>query len=405
MLTYEEALRKILECPFTPTTERVPLMDSEGRYLSESIAAPWPLPRFDNSAMDGFAVHARDTREAGLTCPVTLDIVGESAAGAAFDGKCAEGSAIRISTGAEMPDHLDGIVPIEKCEVEGEKVKIFKAATSGQYIRRRGEDVAESHALFGVGTKVSPAVLSFLASYNIEDIPVFVRPKVAILSSGDEIRPFGSELTGSQIVGSSSYYLERELAACGCETRDFGISPDNVDAYTAMFEEALSWGDIVVTTAGVSMGEHDVVGNVTEKLGGELLFWKAAIRPGKPIMVTRFGDKIHFGLPGNPVSTCCNTEVFLKPFLRRAFNCEPYLVPRMNVKLADACPRDKSRLFFVYSLAYLEDGETFLRPLSKQSSGNLYNPAQANALAVIEPGDKDAPKKSMIEMIPIRCGL
>lgn len=404
MLPYRDALDQILSLPFALGKETVPLLQAHGRVLAAPIPAPWPLPRFDNSAMDGFAMRAADA----ATAPVELPIAGESAAGHPFPGTVPPGHAIRISTGAKVPAGLDGIVPIEKAEaIEGgaAAVRLLVAPTSGAFIRARGSDIAEGQELFPAGTPITPAVLAFLSSFNIEEVTVYKRPRVAVLTSGDEVKELGTPLRESDIVASSLYFLEEELRHCGCEPRLFGIAPDDADQFRARFEEALAWGDLLVTTAGVSVGGHDVVHDVIAAQGGTVHFWRVAVRPGKPMLVATYGGKHHFGFPGNPVSTCCNTELFLKPFLRRAFGITPAEPPTERLPLATACPRDKGRLFFVYCTDEIQDGQRHLRPLPRQNSGNLYLVAQATYLAVVDPGPDEIPAGEKVEAMALRREL
>ncbi len=195
------------------------------------------------------------------------------------------------------------------------------------------------------------------------------------------------------------------LNACHCEARVFGIPRDEIDDYRQKFREALEWSDILVTTAGVSVGPHDLVGKVVAELAGQVHFHRVAVRPGKPMMVTTFGDKVHFGLPGNPVSTCANTEIFIKPFLRKTFGIEPVIAPMEKVALASDCQVDRRRLFFVYSELYIQDGERMIRPMDNQNSGNILNPALANALAVVEPGENTIPSGEKVDVLEIRRRL
>ena len=384
MITYRQALDLILALPFDAGMEMCPLLDSVDRFLAEPVGAPWPMPRFDNSSMDGFAARAEDLHDATTDHPARLSIVGESAAGRAFAGEAAPRTAIRISTGAPVPPGYDAIIPIENARLVGERDVEFPApAVAGRYIRRRASDVAEGQALFARGARVTPAVLAFLASFNIPAVRVARRPRVAILTGGDEIVAHGAPLGEGQIVGSSLYYLDAELRACGCEPRVFGIARDHLPDLRALFSEALAWGDILVTTAGVSVGPHDLMGRVVEELGGTTILHQVAIRPGKPMLVATYGAKVHFGFPGNPVSTCCNFEIFLKPFLRRAFGIEPTVRPTETRIAAGRFDADPRRLFFVYTII---DGDT-ARPLPNQNSANLLLPAMANALAIIKPGD------------------
>lgn len=410
MISYQEALDKILSIPFEAGPEEVALMEAEGRHLREGVRAPWPLPRFTNSAMDGYAVHHEDLAGASEESPVELEVLGESAAGEPFGaGSVPRGGAVRISTGAPLPEGPTVVVPRERAaEAEAggvRRVRLSLALAEGAFVRREGSDVAADAVLFGPGTRITPAVLAFLASYNVARVVVSRRPKVGILTSGEEIRPYGSPLAGGEIVGSSLYFLERELAACGCEARVFGISPDDAGAFQGEMERLLEWADVAVTTAGVSVGDHDVVGRALKGLGAEVHFWRVAVRPGKPMLLATVGGKPWFGLPGNPVSTCCNTEIFLKPFLRRAFACPRAVEEYESALLLDDCPRDRHRLFFVYGQDAEEHGVRGVRPFPNQSSGNALNPALADRLIVLAPGQQPERRGTEVSTLRLRTGL
>lgn len=403
LLSYREALDRILALALPLRTERVPLLESAGRVLAAAIPAPWPMPRFDNSSMDGFALRA----EGNQAPPAVHTVVGESAAGRRFEGSVGPGEAIRISTGAAVPAGLNAVVPVEVVrQLEGGlRIVLDQPARPEVFIRRRGSDVAEGQSLFGAGSVITPAVLAFLAGYNVAAVEVFARPRVAILTSGEELKPHGATLGPSDIVASSLYYLERELAACGCEPRLLPIAPDDPAAFTQLFADALQSADFVVTTAGVSVGEHDVVKQAIDALGGSVHFWRVGVRPGKPMVVATFGAVHHFGLPGNPVSTCCNVEIFLKPWLRRCFAMEPTELPLQAMRLATDCPRDRQRLFFVYANVRVVDGAAVVEPLPNQNSGNLLLAAMADALIVLDPGLDPARAGDMVQVLPIRLGL
>ncbi|MCB2155530.1 molybdopterin molybdotransferase MoeA [bacterium] len=404
MLTYEEALGKILGIDWEIGTERVALLEAGGRHMAASVQAPWPLPRYTNSAMDGFTVRCSDIEGATPDTPVDLPIAGESAAGHPLDGPIEPGTAVRISTGAQIPDGADGVVPTELVDVKGERVVFRQPATPGRYIRRQGEDVAEGANLFGRGKRLDPATLAFLAMYNIPEVEVLRHPRVAIMTSGDEVKHHGAELGETDIVGVNIYYLEQELRAFGCEPRIIGIAPDEPAKFRAMFEEAVDWGDVIVSTAGVSVGEHDIVHEVLRDMKADILMWRSAVRPGKPLLVATIGKKPYFGMPGNPVSVCANTEIYLKPFLRQAMGIAPICTPLERMELLVDCPRDRGRLFFVYARAAVVNGNWKVEPLGHQSSGNLSNAAHGNCLIVLEPGDEKVSAGEMVDVMRIAVG-
>lgn len=399
MIDFQEALKRVAELPLAIRAERVPLLEAGGRRLSRALRAPWPLPRFDQSAMDGFAVRSADLLEASKDQPVWLRIAGESAAGHPMAGPLAPGQAARISTGAPIPDRADSIVPIERARVEDLRVAFTETPTPGRYIRHAGEDVPENAKLFEAGKRLDPAALAFLAMYNLPEVEVLSRPRVAILTSGDEIHAHGEELGDSGIVGVNMYYLREELHAFGCEPRLFGIVPDNAEAFRGVLAEALDWADLVVSTAGVSVGEHDIVHEAVRALGGETVFWRVSIRPGKPLLVALFDEKPFFGLPGNPLSVFCGTELFVKPFVAWKLVGES-IEPRIErMWLAEETRRDAKRLFFVIATCAYTDHEWVVRPVSNQSSGNLSGAAKGNAFLVLEAGENRVGQGSKVNVV------
>jgi len=401
MLPYAQALETILELPFELGREKIPTATAGGRWLAEPLRAPFAQPRFDNSAMDGVALRSGDVP--GV--PATLPLAGESAAGRRFPGVVPPGHAIRISTGAVVPLELDCIVPIEEVHLDGDSVTMRSAPRPGAHRRVMGSDVAEGSIAIPTGRALTAADVAFAASFNVAELGVLARPRVGILTSGDEIRLLGEALGPDDIVGSSIYYLEEELRRCGCEPRFFGVARDDADDFAARFGEMLAWADVLITTAGVSVGAHDVVGEVIQRFGGRVHFWKVAVRPGKPMLVASYGTKHHFGFPGNPVSTCCNTEIFLKPFLRRAFgSASPVATPWM-LPLAVDCPRDVARLFFVQARFEASSGARVIRPLPNQNSGNLSLCAASDALIIVEPGIGTIPAGTVVPVLPISQGL
>ncbi len=400
MIEFEEALKIITDHAIVLNIEEVVLLDAGSRYLSEAIKAPWPLPRFDNSAMDGFAVRARELNSASESNPIILRVAGESAAGSPFDGAVREGECVKISTGAKLPEELDAAVPREIVTINSEQASFSREVQPNQFIRKLGSDVAVNSEIAGKGDRISPSLTMLLASFNLESVQVFTKPKVAILTSGDEIRELGEELGESDIIGSSLYYLRQDLANFGCEARIVGIAKDSKEAFRDLLEESLSWADVVVSTAGVSVGDHDVVGQVLGELEAEIHFWRVRIRPGKPMLFATVAGKPYFGLPGNPVSSACNTEIFIKPFLRRSFGRDTGLLPCFFAPAATNIQPDKGRLFFQYGS--WDETRRGVVPLPNQNSGNLTLPAKADLLIVTDSGEKIISEGTLMKIIPLR---
>lgn len=384
MISYEEALEIILSQDIVLGSEEVPTLDSLGRVISEPVNAPFDLPRFNYSAMDGFAF-MWDSKFAESTGQ-KLKIVGESAAGIPFKGDIGPGECIRISTGAQTPDTVDTVIPKEKVGVNSQEITINESVKQGYSIRIRGEDVREGGAMIGAGTLIQSHHLGLISHLNQSHVKVFKKPKVALLTSGEELRALGEKLESHQIINSNSYYLKSRLEQLGCQVSDFGVTKDDQKEFQNCLSAALEWSDFVATTAGVSVGDHDVVPSAVEKLNGETLFWKLALRPGKPMLFARFEEKLLFAFPGNPVSVFTELELFLVPFLRKILGLKSKDNRFLNAELIEDTKSDLKRLFFALGHFKNVAGNYQVQVLKKQSSGNFHNTTLANCLVRLEPG-------------------
>ncbi|MBV8336136.1 MAG: molybdopterin molybdotransferase MoeA, partial [Alphaproteobacteria bacterium] len=298
MISVEEALSRLIE-PLTPLSpEQISLVDGLGRVLAEDVAARRTQPPFAVSAMDGYAVRAEDLRE----IPVDLRIVAEVPAGAGFGGHVGAGEAARIFTGAPLPAGTDTIVIQEDTARDGDRVRVLEAAPLGRHIRREGLDFAEGEILLRSGRRLTARDIGLLAAMNRPWLFTHRQPRIGILSTGDEIVMPGDPIGPHQIVSSNSLSLAAFVAACGGVPVSAGNAPDDIESLRRI-AAATSGVDLLVTTGGVSVGEHDLVREALAMDGFELDFWQIAMRPGKPLMVGRYRGTPMIGLPGNPVST------------------------------------------------------------------------------------------------------
>ena len=309
LLSVAEALARVTAGLKPLEVERVALEGASGRVLAEDVAARLTQPPFDASAMDGYAVRAADV----TAVPVMLRVVGRSAAGAGFRGRVGPGEAVRIFTGAPVPEGADLIVIQENAEEEQGSVTI-KEAAGEPHIRPRGQDFAEGEILLTAGTRLGPREMMLAAAMNQADLPVRRKPKVAILATGNEVVPPGSELAADQIVSSVPYGLAALIARHGGEAMALGIAKDEPESIITL-ARAGSAADILVTIGGASVGEYDLVAAALKSEGLELDFWKIAMRPGKPLLFGRMGNQRVLGVPGNPVSALICAHVFLIPML------------------------------------------------------------------------------------------
>ena len=408
MISVEEALERILSYVTLLEPEEKPILDALGQVLADDIISDINIPPLDNTAMDGYAVRAADTAGAHDASPVTLRVVGELAAGYLFDGEVAAGAAVRIMTGAPMPRGADAVVPFEETDEptgrtfgsfakSRDVVGILKAADLGANIRRAAEDVREGQSILSKGAVLHPPQIGVLASLGRATVRVHRRPVVAILSTGDEVREPGQTLSPGQIYDSNAYSISAMVLANGGIPKRLGIAKDTVEALTAKLREGLD-ADMLVTSAGVSRGDYDVVKDVLAK-EGEIDFWTVRMRPGKPLAFGAFpsaGRRVpHIGLPGNPVSSMVSFELFGRPAIYKMLGRSDWQRPRVRAIAEEAIPNTDARRVFARAIVTQRDGRYYAALTGPQGSGILTSMAVANALAVvpedvagIEPGDE-----------------
>lgn len=315
LLPVAEALARVMDGAGPGSSEELPLHEAAGRVLAAPLRALRTQPPFDASAMDGYAVRSADIAAA----PARLRVIGEAPAGRLFSGMVGSGEAVRIFTGAPLPEGADTILIQENArKIEDGVIEALEPAKPGRHIRRRGLDFTEGEELLEAGRLLDPAALSLAASANHPSLSVVRRPRIAIIATGDELLPPGSTTGPDQIISSNAYGVGAVAKSIGAEAIDLGIAPDRRDAIAAMVRKALDSGvDVVVTLGGASVGDHDLVHDVLAAEGMALDFWRIAMRPGKPLMFGRLGATRVLGLPGNPVASLICSHLFLKPLLAR----------------------------------------------------------------------------------------
>ena len=323
-LSVDEAIEQILGAVRPLGSEQVDLLSARGRVLAEDVAAVAPIPPWANSSMDGFAVRYADLAAAGSIArerPLELRVVEEVPAGRMPSRTLGAGEAARIMTGAPLPEGADTVVPLEDAEAREGCVRLFAGASRGAYVRPVGQDVAAGELVLPAGTPVTPAVVGMLAQLRRAYVAVHAAPRVAILSTGDELVEVDDRDDArpgrAAIVNSNSYQLAAAVAEAGAAPLQLGIAEDRPEAIRAKVETGLRLADCLVSTGGVSVGDYDFVKAVLADLGADLRFWKIAVRPGKPLVFGLVAGRPYFGLPGNPVSSLVTFELFVRPALRQ----------------------------------------------------------------------------------------
>ena len=377
MINYEQARRMIQEKVAPAGVERVLLLEAAGRVLAQDYSAPKDMPGWDNSAMDGFAVRSAD-------CPpgVVLKVTDYIPAGVSSDDVVAAGCAARIMTGAPIPAGADAVVPIEETEAGTETVKLLNQVRKNDHIRFRGEDVACGEPVIASGTILGPPQVSLLASFSAVMVPVYRRVRVAILSTGDELVEIGTETRESQIVNSNALALATAIKLCGAEPVILGIARDNRESHLALLSEGLK-ADALITSAGVSAGDRDLVREILAELGVVEQFWKPGIKPGGPTAFGMKGAVPVFSLPGNPVSTMITFEEFARPALLRMMGHEKVFRRTVRGYLKEGARKKAGKLNFLRVHVTLEDGRYVAGTSGDQNTGILKTMLRCNALALL----------------------
>ena len=371
--------------------ENVPIVEAGGRVSAVDVRARVDLPPFASSAMDGFAVRAADL-------PGSLRIAGESAAGRPFGGQLGPGSAVAISTGAVVPEDADAVVPIENVSVTDNAVTISKSVEPGAHVRPRGGDVTSGEVVVPAGVRLTPARLAAAAASGVAELSCARRPRVAVLATGSELVGPGGSLRPGQIYETNSVMLSTAAAGVGAEVVLQPSVADDEEALRETLERGLA-ADVLVTSGGVSVGEHDLVRAVELELGVEEVFWRVAMKPGKPVSFGVRGETLVFGLPGNPVSALVGCELFVKPALRALQGLADPL-PRFEPgRLAVGLRRNEERDEFVRAGAQVDGDELVLEPVIGQESHMLVRSAAADALVHIPRGNGELAAGSTVRWL------
>jgi molybdopterin molybdotransferase len=373
-------------------SEELPVADALGRVLATDLAAAEDLPPFDSSAMDGYAVIAGPAGE--------LEVVDESRAGHPATHTMASGQAIEISTGAQMPAGADAVVPVERVQVSNGRVTVPETAP-GNNVRYRGDDIRNGQPVMSAGTELGPAELAVAASLGHERVTVGVQPRVVILATGDELVEPGQPLGPGQIRNSNTVGLAAQAARAGAEVVASEIVRDNLEATTAALSDALERADVVCVSGGVSVGPHDHVKPALSSLGVEERFWRVALKPGKPTWFGTRGEKVVFGLPGNPVSAMVTFHLFARPALRALAGAGADDT-RATAILDQQLPRNTARDEVVRCRLRAEDDGWHVSPTKNQSSHILTSMLGAEAFALVEAGDGEIEAGSRVPIELLR---
>jgi molybdopterin molybdotransferase len=392
MISVEEALEILLSNLPERKVEQVAFQEALGRVLAEDLIATCDIPSFDRSSMDGYAVRAADVAPP----PVELRVVGESRAGGEIPGGIRAGEAVAIMTGAPVPEGADAVEVIEQCEIEngGGKIRILKPVKARQNIAFRGSEAKAGRVVMAAGHRVGPAEIAVMATFGYSSVKVYRRPRVAIFATGDELVELDQTPQPGQIRNSNAYCLASQLRLIGLEADYLGIVRDDREDLRRKILAGLE-RDVLIITGGVSMGEYDFVREVFQDLELEILFSKVAIKPGKPTVFARRGDKLVFGLPGNPISALITFECFVRPALGRLCGMTAPELPRMKGELLADMRQSPGRTAFMPAWVSWQDGGWKVEPLQWKSSADIIGFTGANATFIF-PKNRDLLQKGEI---------
>jgi len=398
LLSVSEAIGKILAEFTTVGIEQVMLENACGLVLARDFVSDVELPRFADSSMDGFAVIADDVHLANDNEPIELQVIADVPAGSFYDGNVEHGQAVRVMTGGVLPNGADAVVPVEFTNYDYRQpglpapatVRISKPVSKGENIRNRGQDIYKGQLIFPVGSMLRPQEIGMLATLGHAVVEVYKKPIVGLLSTGDEIVSPGEALPLGKIYDSNGYTLGALVNQAGGEAVRLGTAPDRIDAIKNCLEQAVEMGvDLIVSSAGVSVGAFDFVRSVIEQQG-QITFWRVNMRPGKPLAFGNYRGIPIVGLPGNPVSAFVGFQVFVRPIIAKLRGLSDWRMPVQKVVLDESITSD-GRESYLRSIVFQKRGKLYARLTGHQGSGNLYSLVQANALLIVPSEVKSLP--------------
>jgi len=404
MLDYTDARSLVFE--HTRPLNRIlrPLPEARGFAAAEDLRASHPMPLFDNSAMDGYAVRSEEVANAGEGNPVRLENLGYIPAGDTGDFRVGPGQCAQIATGAPVPPGADAVVMKEDVRVDGSQVVILKAMRRHENLRFRGEDIAEGRVIVAQGTRIGPAQISVLASFGYAEVPVIRPPSVSIVSTGNELVEVQEQPGPGQLRESNRYMLRGLIEEEHCPVSMVAMAPDDPGQLRDVFAQALE-ADLMLISGGMSVGDHDFTKTTFAELGIERLFWKIRVKPGKPLFFGKRGDTRVFGLPGNPSSGYVLFGEFVRPALRRMMGLRELELPMLDAVLDESITDCIPRMQFLRAQLWSSAGEYRVRQLPFQGSNSIGSLVDSNALIQVPPNTTELSAGTRVRVRPLNNSI
>lgn len=387
-ISLEKAQSLLLQDCKAVGEELIVLTEALHRVISTDIKAEENIPPFDRSPLDGYAFKAVDSKEASKERPATLQVVEEVPAGYAPAKEVSSGTAIKVMTGAPIPKGADAVIKYEITERNGDYLKIFNAFKSGQNVILAGEDVKAGQVIARKGTLITPPVIGLLASLGITKVPAFKRPKIALISTGDELLEIEEPLKPGKIRNSNRYSLQAYIESIGAEAVIIGTAQDRVEEVAELIEQGLNLADMVITTGGVSVGDYDVVGDALQAVDAENIFWQIDIKPGSPTMAAQKNGKLILGLSGNPASALVVFQLLGLPFIKKMAGRNKYRPDKVEVVLKGDFPKKSPQRRFLRGAFLIEEGKVVVKLTGDQGNVVLRSMIECNVLVEVPAGSE-----------------
>jgi len=399
-ITVKSAVETVFEHSNKRTEmEIIPLDKAYGRVLAEPIIAKHDVPPFNRSAYDGYAIRAKDSQTATSGNPAHFHVIGEIGAGYVGEKALGEGEAYRIMTGAILPEQADAIVMLEETTETDTGFTITKVFQEDDNISFQGEDAQKGEELIAAGSVIHPGTIALLATFGYAEVKVATLPKVSLVSTGTELLAVDEPLEPGKIRNSNGPMLEGQLARMGIPFASLGTMEDDLDACTILIENALKKSDIVITTGGVSVGDYDYLPEIYERIGAKVLFDKVMMRPGSVTTVAVVGDKLLFGLSGNPSACFTGFELFARPAILGMMGCTTPYMPRMKAVLGEDFPKKNPFTRFVRAIWYMEDNVATVVPAGFNKSNAVSSIARGNGIIVLPSGSSGYRKGMIVDVL------